>query len=208
MKRLLLFLTVLSLICAIVSCNNYETYAAQKDRERDAINSFIAFRGINVIEESAFHAQNDSTSLAKNEYVYLNNSGVYMQIVRRGCGKTLQNGENTELQIRFYEQSLLDTNNLMSNNSSPFDPDVMSISRTGTTYTASFSYGAMYSVYSASVPAGWLVAFPYIKVDPPEATGNIAKVRLIVPHTQGHSVASSNVYPYFYEITFQRTPGL
>jgi len=32
----------------------------------------------------------------------------------------------------------------------------------------------------------------------------ISKVRLIVPHTQGHATASSNVRPYYYIITFER----
>lgn len=208
MKKTILMLGTFLGLCILVSCNDYETYADQKEKERDAINEFIAFRGINVIEEATFHAQNNTTSTANNQYVYLNNSGVYMQIVREGCGRPLENGENTELQIRFYEQSIFDTATVISNNSATYNPDVMSISRTGSNFTASFTEGVMYSYYSASVPAGWLVPFSYIKVDPADATGNIAKVRLIVPHTQGHSIASSNVRPYFYEITFQRTPGL
>ena len=32
----------------------------------------------------------------------------------------------------------------------------------------------------------------------------IAKVRLIVPHSEGQTEAASNVYPCFYEITFQK----
>ena len=33
--------------------------------------------------------------------------------------------------------------------------------------------------------------------------GEIAKVRLIVPHTAGQSNAATNVYPCFYEILYQ-----
>jgi hypothetical protein len=64
----------------------------------------------------------------------------------------------------------------------------------------------MYYVYgSAQVPPGWLVPLTYINVGYPEKDGDeIAKVRLIVPHSQGHTMASSNVTPYFYEITYQR----
>ena len=43
---------------------------------------------------------------------------------------------------------------------------------------------------------------------PRTADDQIAKVRLIVPHTQGHIIASQNVYPYYYEITFQRKTDL
>ena len=43
------------------------------------------------------------------------------------------------------------------------------------------------------LPVGWCRS----------AKDEIAKVRLIVPHSQGHSDALSNVYPCFYEITYQ-----
>ena len=68
----------------------------------------------------------------------------------------------------------------------------------------------MYSTYSTtSVPTGLISPLPYINVGRPRtATDHIAKVRLIVPHTQGHTVASSYVYPYYYEITLQRTIDL
>lgn len=58
---------------------------------------------------------------------------------------------------------------------------------------------------SASVPAGWLVPLNYISVGYPEEDNDeIAKVSLIVPHSQGTADASSSVTPYFYEITYQR----
>ena len=80
-----------------------------------------------------------------------------------------------------------------------------SITRTGSTYTASFSSGIMKSTYGESVPSGWLVPFNYINVGRPRSADEyVSKVRLIVPHTQGHTVASSYVYPYYYEITFER----
>jgi hypothetical protein len=59
------------------------------------------------------------------------------------------------------------------------------------------------------VPAGLLVPLPYINVGRERSeTDRIAKVRLIVPHTQGHAVASSYVYPYYYEMSYQRTNDL
>ena len=80
--------------------------------------------------------------------------------------------------------------------------DKMNVQRAGSTYTASFVTGRMYETYGASVPTGWLVPFNYLDIG--RSTANLAKVRLIVPHSQGHSTASSNVYPYYYELTFQR----
>ena len=66
--------------------------------------------------------------------------------------------------------------------------------------------GAMYAAYgSTSVPSGWLIPFPYIRIGRQNSPDEgIAKVRLIVPHSEGQTSASSNVYPCFYEITFQK----
>jgi hypothetical protein len=208
MKKIFLALAIGFALTATVSCSNYETYADQKKKERNAISDFIAYKNIRTISEEDFRANGNTTNVANNEYVYMNNSGVYMQIVRKGAGKPLQDEETTELYIRFYQMSIFDTTNVVTNRFSPYLPDVMSITKSGTSYTASFTQGAMYNSYGASVPAGWLVPFNYINVDNATATEDISMVRLIVPHTQGHSVATSNVYPYFYEITFQRSPGL
>jgi hypothetical protein len=62
-----------------------------------------------------------------------------------------------------------------------------------------------YTYQSATVPAGWLVPFNYINIGLPQSEDDeVAKVRLIVPHSQGHTTASGNVTPYFYTIIFQR----
>lgn len=205
MKKIVLILAAFISLGAIVSCSEYETYADQKDKEREAINSFILERGITVIDEDIFNARGHKTT--GNEYVYLSHSGVYMQIVREGCGKPILDKETTSLLVRFKEQSIFDTTTVITNYFDSYDPDVMTVTRTGTNYTATFTYGIMLACYGSSVPAGWLAPLNYIKVDPADETGNISKVRLIVPHTQGHTIATSNVYPYYYEITFQRPAG-
>lgn len=203
------FLTIVSVVIMAVlagSCNNYETYGDKKDKERAAISRFISDSSIVVINENQFKRQGYTTNATKdnNQFVYLNNSGVYMQIMRKGCGKPLQNGERADLLVRFVEMSLFDTTGVY-NDIRPYNVDVMNITRTGSTYTASFSSGIMKSTYGESVPSGWLVPFNYINVGRPRSADEyVSKVRLIVPHTQGHTVASSYVYPYYYEITFER----
>lgn len=206
-KHLFTFLAFASFLC-LMSCSDYETYADQKEKERDAISDFIAYRNIKTISEAAFHANGDKTDVASNEYVYMNNSGVYMQIVRKGSGKPLEDNETSELYIRFKEVSIFDTTQVLTNRYSPYDPDVMSVSRSGSNYTAWFTYGEMLSYYGASVPTGWQVPFSYINVGSPTDDEDVSLVRLIIPHTQGHSQATYNVYPYFYEISFQQSPGL
>lgn len=202
----------LSVLClaAFVACDDYETYGEKKDKERDAINQFIADSAIVVINEAQFRSQDNTTNLERNEFVYLDNSGVYMQIVRRGCGTPLADGESTVLLVRFLEQCIQDTLGIY-NDAQAFAPDYMSISRSGSTYSATFTSGRWYNTYASSysstatVPNGLLVPFPYINVGRPRsADEEIAKVRLIVPHSQGHTVASSYVYAYYYEMTFER----
>ena len=208
MKKLLIALLSFCCLASFVACNDYETYGDKKEKERKAIRQFIADSTITVISETQFHAQGDVTDLTKNEFVYLDNTGVYMQIVEKGCGTPLRDGENSDLIMRFLEISILDSTALY-NDTSPYDPDIMNVRRQGTTYTASFTQGLMKSTYGESVPAGLLVAFNYINVGRERsADDRISKVRLIVPHTQGHSIASSYVYPYYYELSFKRSLDL
>ena len=84
--------------------------------------------------------------------------------------------------------------------------DVMRVTNTSGTFSGSFTTGVMMSYYSsASVPAGWLVPLAYIKVGRPKSqTDEKAKVRLIVPHSQGHTIAAQDVLPYYYEITYEK----
>ena len=87
-----LCLFALILLGITTSCNDTETYAEQKKYENSRINDYIAKHHINSISEEQFHSQGDSTSVAKNEYVLFANSGIYMQIVEKGCGQKLKNG--------------------------------------------------------------------------------------------------------------------
>ncbi len=203
------------------SCESYETYGDKKAKERDAINKFITEEGIKVIDESTFLAQGQTTDTTANEYVKLNRTGVYMQIVRKGCGSQLENGKTVNLLCRFLEYNILSDSLLICNNrqfyiynsstGSYMDTsqfvDKMNVLRTGTTITATFVDGMMlmYHSSSASVPAGWLVPLNYVNVGRPQTENDeIAKVRLIVPHSQGTADASSSVFPCFYEITYER----
>ena len=206
---------MIALAAVLSSCNDYETYGDKKEKERNAIAKFISDSSIIVISEDQFNQQNYTTNLTRNEFVKLEKSGVYLQIVREGCGTILQDGESTKLVCRFSEFSILDDTLTVCNNNANLAvygksvvgmPDIIQVSRSSGSYTASFESGVMYTAYgSASVPAGWLVPLSYVKVGRPQSpTDQTAKVRLIVPHSQGHATASSNVAPYYYEITYQR----
>lgn len=192
---------------ALTSCNDYETYGDKKEKERNAISKFIADSAIVVIAEETFIQNGYKTDLSRNEFVKLDKTGVYMQIIREGCGDKMKDGESITIDCRFSEYDILNDTTLVYNTSSSTAslPDRMSVSRSSGTYTATFLSGMMTRVYSSSVPAGWLVPLNYVKVGRPQSMEDeCAKVRLIVPHTQGHAYASSNVCPYFYTITYQR----
>lgn len=204
MKKSIIVISALLGTLVLGACNDYETYGEKKEKEREYINRFISDSSFVVITEEQFHAQGDMTK--EKEFVYLNNNGVYLQIVRPGCGERIKDGEQLNLLCRFSEYNIASSKETLKNNVDyVFDVDKMSVTRAGSTYTASFSEGLMYEVYGASVLSGWLAPLPYVKVGRPVTEDDeIARVRLIVPHTQGHTSASSYVNPYFYDITFER----
>lgn len=203
-KTIYAFLTLM-VVLTVVACNDYETYGELKERERDAIDQFIADSDFVIISEAQFHSQGDLT-LGTKQFVILDKSGVYMQIINAGCGEAIKDGESMNILCRFYEQSILDTAKLYNNAYYIFDVDVMSVTRTGSTYTANFTEGLMFSTYGSTVPEAWLAPLQYIKLGrltKPE--DEKAHVRLIVPHSQGTTNnAKANVRPYFYDITYQR----
>ena len=207
-------------LIGLSSCNDYETYADMKEKEQNAISDFIARESINVIDEATFKNQGETTDTARNEFVYMSRTGVYMQIVRKGCGNPLEDKKSASILCRFMEKNLLTDSILIRNDQKNslyisslgqyIDTsqyvDKMYVTRNGTTITAMFESGMMQTYHSStSVPGGWLVPLNYINVGRPEKDGDeIAKVRLIVPHSQGTADASSSVFPCYYEITYER----
>lgn len=189
------------------ACDDSETYAEKVSKERRWIRAYISSNNINVISEDEFYANDTITDVDNNEYVYFDDSGVYMQIVKRGKGELMQNGERAEFLLRFMEGYVetgdtLSTSNLIGTNSYPYD--VMICSKSSGQFTATFTEGSMYYNYGSTVPTGWLVPLSYIKPAVQLPNDELARVKLIVPHSAGHQTASSYVIPYFYEITYQK----
>lgn len=222
MKRFLYPVLLLVVAFSYMSCENYETYADKKEKERDAIDNFIRREGISVITDAEFKAHGNTTDVSKNQYVRFDRNGVYMQIVRQGIGSIIEENQTVNILCRFYEKNIMTDSILVRNddvawltrNNITYNVadylDKMTCVRQGTTITASFVTGMMYMFHSsASVPAGWLVPLNYVNIGRPDPGTDdeeeVAKVRLIVPHSQGTADASSSVYPCFYEITYERT---
>lgn len=210
MKRIQYIILLFLGLSFLWSCNDTETYAERKAKEREAIGKYIADSAVNVISEAKFKANGYKTDVSKNEFVLFESNGVYMQIVRQGCGEKLKDGETAYVLCRFTERNLLTDSIQLSNDVLAYSSlvDKMNVKRSLGTFTASFvtSSSVMYSVYSsASVPSGWLVPLAYIKLGrPATADEKIAKVRIIVPHSQGQQYAMQSVYPCLYDITYER----
>lgn len=203
----------------LCSCNKGETYADLKKKEKDGIerfiqgNQFMSGR-INVIKEDQFRSQGNMTDNASNQFVLFEDNGVYMQIVRRGEGKTMeemarQQADSTitkTILCRFFEYNILSGETTCSNTTSSIcDKLQCKYSLRSRTYEAAFTEGYMKSSYptNVAVPLGWLIPLDYLRLIAKAGGGEVAKVKIIVPHSSGHSTASSSVTPYYYEITYQ-----
>ena len=224
-KLLILPLLILAFTSIFQSCDDDETYAEKRKREEKLIQAFLVSGvevktydksetiisvpgNIKVISENQFFANDSTTDVDKNEYVKIGQTGVYMQILDKGTGKKLEEGESAEIIVRYTEIDLTTDSIQTTNNpiQSELEPDIMFCSNKLGIYSGTFTQGVMMQVYqTAAVPSGWFAPFPYINFGRfTSATASLAHVRLIVPSSQGQPNASANVYPCFYDIKFQR----
>ena len=136
---------LLTLIAAVAftACNEGDTYADQKARERSAINKFITNEGINVISEKTFKEQGNVTYLDQNQFVLFENTGVYMQIVRQGCGEKIKSGETARVLCRYLEVNLMTDSAQSTNNILYWSSivDKMDVTNVSGTFTASLVSG-------------------------------------------------------------------
>ena len=208
MKKLgILLMMVFGLGMAFQSCNNGVTYAEMKEEEREAILRFIELNNIKVIDEDQFAEQDSTTNVADNEYVLFAESGVYMQVVERGNGDLLEEGRH-EILVRYLEKRIVeegtaDTLSLNTISNLYPHPDEFILTKEKNSLSASFSNGgAMYNTHSSAyVPSGWLLPLNFLKVG--RQISDRSKIKLILPHSQGTATASGQVFPCYYEITYQ-----
>ena len=218
MKKILYIVALLVVVgMTCISCDDYETYEQQRDYERSKISSFInnppmgEIKGqkITVISEAQF-LKDTVTDLSKNEFV-LFEDGVYMQIVRRGCGSVLKSGESATVISRFKEYNI-NGDSLNWWNDAPHQEnwyEKYDVTKYSGTWYGRFTQGSVvYYLRVYDVPAAWLKPLDYIKLGRPEsADDEIAKVRLIVPNDQGFSYAqnmNNGIFACYYEITYER----
>lgn len=180
-----------------------DSYSKLKEKEREAIDSYIRLRNINVISYEQFIANGSITDASNNEYVLVDD--VYMQIVNNpkeydATARSINDGDVVELLVRYCEYDVLNGDTLTTNIYS-VESDEMRVANNAGSYVATFMSGVMNSVYGSAVPAGWLVPLRFLSFT--RKQNNLAKVNIIVPHIKGTSAAASAVCPCFYTITFQ-----
>ncbi|MCE2616204.1 MAG: DUF4827 domain-containing protein [Phocaeicola sp.] len=205
-KLKIAFLLVAAVIVgqAFTACRHTKTYAERKKDEREAINRFIDKNNITVISEEDYCAHDTMTDVLKNEFVLFKESGIYMQVINRGGKEYLKDGRH-EIIFRFNMSRIYEngTDSLWNTNlqGTP-DPDVMTVTKSGTTYSGTFSRGELMNAWGESaVPTGLLSPFKYLKVG--RLMGERGKVRLIVPHSESFMQIKRYVYPCYFEITYQ-----
>lgn len=225
MKKITFLLLAFAAAITFSSCHDYETYAEKKDKERDAIKAYMTSVNAKILTEDEFKANGCVTDTAKHEWVLLTKSSVYMQVINKGTfydqdilenegrkvelDKRMKPGQTSTILCRFTETNLF-TGGITCTNYNYANiavPETMTVTRSTDTYSGSFVAGqsTMASSYgSQSVPTGWLVPFAYINIGRCGTEyDEVAKVRIVVPHSQGQAVASQGVIPCLYEITYQ-----
>lgn len=220
MKKILSLLCLIAFVVAISSCNNTETYADKRKKEDAAISKFLKGdtelakfffdKKISVISEIDFEKAGYTTNVDKNEFVLFTSSGIYMQVVRKGCGAKIESGETATVLCRFNEYNLLTDSLILSNNFSEYRhiPEKMSVTNNYDTFTGTLFQNSslLYLQYgSTAVPSAWLTPLRFVKVGRQSTPDEeIAKVNIIAPSSQGQSDAASRTYPCYYEITYER----
>lgn len=228
MKKILYSVLLAVFGLMMYSCDDGQSYADQRDMELSSISNFIAnptwgdIKGkpIKVISEEEF-LKDTITDVAANEFVKFNSTGIYMQIVNRGCGEPVNVGESATVISRYTEYNITYGMIQWSNQYSK-DYDKYNVHNTSGTFNGTFCVKedgtgyqssmvnredavAMQLAPSYSVPRGWMEPFPYIRIGrPTNENEEIAKVRLIVPHEHASNVANNNVFACYYEITYER----
>lgn len=240
MKKLLYIIALAATV--LTACDDDPTYAELREREKSQIESFIKngctvrdkqngdtilhVAPITTITEEQYNAAGHVCDLKRNEYIYLADHEVYLQIVRRGTGDmgrtttdangniiplrgdTIAPGTTRRIFVRFIEYNIggdsIQTSNVLNPQFAQM-PDIMSVTNNSGTLTGTFVSGVLSQYYgSTAVPNGWLYPLYYVCLGRyvyPDS--EIAKVRVIVPSTEGQSDANTNTYPCFYEITYE-----
>ena len=213
----LMLVYAFSVMFSMFSCNDYETYADKKKKEKNAIERFLTDNDvcgpIKVISETQFRTQDSTTNVENNEYVLFEEDGIYMQIISRGAGKSFpemskefaDSTVNKVVLCRYQGYNIMSGDSTFHSYSYPgnaVDKMLVKYSQLSRSYSGTFTSGIMKAYEGqTSVPTGWLKPLNYLRLS--RNVEDAAHVRIIVPHNSGTTTSSGNVEPYYYDITYQ-----
>ena len=177
MKKLVfLFLSLLAAGGIFQACDDSKTYAEMLEDEKNAVNKFIKDKRIQIISQDEFEKNDTVTDLIRNEYVALSD-GVYMQIVDRGSAenKTDTFANNNEICVRYIEEDIMTRDTTCFNVFLEEWGDVKSALHESCCiplcsrrqlcvryfHTNDYYWASYYQ--STAVPAGWLLALPFVR---------------------------------------------
>lgn len=187
--------------------NEEDSYQTKLEKERKAISDYIQRNNIKVIFEEEFHANGGTTDIAQNEYVLFRGNGIYLQIVEKGCGEPIANGEACSVLCRFNEWNIMGDSLQLSNTMSYFTMvDKMNVIKRSDEVIGNFTDGLMLSTYgSSSVPIGWLFPLNFVNLGRIQTENDkLARINVIVPSSVGQCDATAKVYPALYNLTVER----
>lgn len=195
-------LLAVSMAVVMQSCDKNKSYAELLKEERNIIKKFMKEQNIEKIDMAQFEAQDSATY--GNQYVEFSGEGVYMHVVHEASGKNARYAKSNDLVlVRFLQIDLADRDTISSFENVGYTPDEFRYTRTSTSILGQFvGEGLMQSIYGQSVPAGWLMPLTYLKLSDNSGSDR-TKIKLIVSAKNGHSEALQEVYPCYYELTFQ-----
>lgn len=203
MKKLsILFFSLVAFALFMQSCDDYKSYAEQLKEERNLIKRFISQHEIETISLDQFEAQ-DSLTIG-NQYVEFNNDGVYLQVVHEAEGPDARFAEtNDVILVRCLEVYLATNDTVVNSLNVSSAMDEFRYTKSSTQILGQFIGGGMMQyAYGTSVPAGWLIPLNYIKLSTTNGADR-TKVKLIVSAKSGQADAIQNIYPCYYELTYQ-----
>jgi len=163
----------IGLICFIIgacvlfaACSKSESYADKVKKEKNRISSFLSEHNIEVLHEYP------TNGVFKSNQYYLDESGVYINVVDSGNGNRADASKRSKVLYRFKE-----TMTLPAAESDTVDLNTLS------TQPLSFNYGVS-STYSNSDYTNYSLYYLYLSPGvtiPLQYVGENAIVRLIVP---------------------------
>ena len=173
MKNKLILLLGLGILLLNTGCPGSRTYSQELDAEEKLIEEWLIRNNIVVLDEFP-----EDSVFAENE-MYLYENGLYFQLLSKGEGDTLRNGDVFTLR---YSQSTLDENPIVEDYLTTLDRP----------YPTEITSGSL-----TNSCEGWQTAFAAMQ-------RSESRAKVIVPSQIGRN--SSVVTPYFYELRIRKIP--